>query len=131
MRRRHVVRDPDSRRSGALPSAAGIITRLAYAHAREAGIELDSLLKKAALTRRQIEDPAARLRVRDQINFLNLAATALQDDFLGFHLAQSADLREIGFLYYVLASSETMGEALQRAARYSSTVNEGIALKYI
>jgi len=31
----------------------------------------------------------------------------------------------IGLLYYVLASSETLGEALGRAARYSSIVNEG------
>ena len=37
----------------------------------------------------------------------------------------------MGWLYYVSASSETMGEALQRAARYSSIVNEGISLKYI
>jgi AraC-like DNA-binding protein len=125
------VRDVDAKRSGAFPSAAGVMTRLAYAHAKEAGIELEPLLKKAALTRHQIEDPAARLRVRDQISFLNLAADALQDDLFGFHLAQPADLREMGVLYYVAASSEMMGEALQRAARYSLTVNEGMPLKYI
>jgi AraC-like DNA-binding protein len=125
------VRDVEARHSGALPSAAGVIARLAYAHAKEAGIELEPLLKKAALTYHQIEDPAARLRVRDQVNFLNLAADALRDDLLGFHLAQPADLRAMGALYYVLASSETMGEALRRVARYSSVVNEGIALKYI
>ena len=125
------MRDVDARRSGALPSAAGVITRLAFAHAKEAGIQLEPLLKKAGLTHRQIEDSAARLRVRDQIKFLNLAADALQDDILGFHLSQPADLRKMGMLYYVLASSEMLSEALQRAARYSSTVNEGIALKYI
>ncbi len=78
----------------------------------------------------QIEDPGARLRVRDQINFLNLVAGDLRDEFLGFRLALKADLREIGWLYYVAASSGTMGEALQRAARYSSIVNEGISLHY-
>jgi AraC-like DNA-binding protein len=31
----------------------------------------------------------------------------------------------IGLLYYVFASSETLGEALGRVARYSSIVNEG------
>jgi AraC-like DNA-binding protein len=125
------VRDVEARRPGAHPSAAGVITRLAYAHAKEAGIELEPLLKKAGLTHHQIEDPGVRLRVRDQISFLNLAASALQDDFLGFHLSQPTDLREMGFLYYVLASSEMLSEALQRGARYSSTVNEGVALKYI
>ena len=61
---------------------------------------------------------------------LDLAAGALQDSLLGFHLAQPPDLRELGFLYYVMASSETLGEALQRGARYSSIANEGILLKY-
>ena len=37
----------------------------------------------------------------------------------------------MGWLYYVAASSEMMGDALKRGARYSSIVNEGIALKYI
>jgi AraC-like DNA-binding protein len=43
------------------------------------------------------------------------------------HLAQACDLREIGLLYYVLASSETLIDALQRAIRYSTIVNEGVA----
>jgi hypothetical protein len=49
-------------------------------------------------------------------------------EFLGFHLASDFDLREIGLLYYVLASSENLGESLQRAARFSAITNEGISL---
>jgi hypothetical protein len=45
-----------------------------------------------------------------QIKFVELVASALQDNLLGFHLAQNFDLREMGFLYYVPASSETLGE---------------------
>jgi len=67
--------------------------------------------------------------VRDQIKFLNLAAVALEDDLLGFHLGQTTDLRDLGLLYYVFASSELLIDALQRAERYSSIVNEGILLK--
>ena len=118
------------KRFGALPSAVGTITRLACAQATAAGIDVGPLLKKAGLTPRQIDDPAVRLNVRDQISFLNLTADALQDDFLGFHLAQPPDLREIGLLYYVSASSDTLAQALQQAARYSSIVNEGVCLKY-
>jgi AraC-like DNA-binding protein len=121
----------DSKRLGPIPSASGGITRLAYARATEAGVELESLLKKAGLTRQQIEDPGVRLRVRDQISFLNLVANAIKDDFLGLHLAQAIDLREIGFLYYVSASSELLSEALERTARYCSIVNEGLSLKCI
>jgi AraC-like DNA-binding protein len=69
--------------------------------------------------------------VRQQIQFLNLVANALHDEFLGFHLAQTADLRECGLLYYVAASSEYLGDALQRAARYGSIANEGLSVKYL
>ena len=34
-----------------------------------------------------------------------------------------------GLFYYVLASSDTLGEALQRGVRYSAIVNEGITLR--
>jgi hypothetical protein len=112
-------------------TATGGIARLACARLKEAGVALEPLLKKTGLTLRQIEDPEVRLRVKDQINLLNHAAGALRDNLLGFHLAQSRDLREFGLLYYVLASSESLSEALQRAAHYSSTANEGILLKYV
>jgi AraC-like DNA-binding protein len=89
------------------------------------------LLKKAGLTLHQIENPSVRLKVQEQISFLNFAADALQDDLLGFHLAQIPDLRELGLFYYVSASSEMLSMALQRAARYSSIINEGVAIKYV
>jgi AraC-like DNA-binding protein len=123
------VNDVDIKRLGALPTATGGIARLAYAYARRAGIELKPLLKKAGLTDQQIKDPGARLAVHQQIQFLNVGANALGDEFLGFHLAQSPDLRELGLLFYVAASSETLGDALQRTVRYSSIVNEGLSLK--
>ena len=60
-----------------------------------------------------------------------MAANALRDEFLGAHLAWDFDLREIGLYYYVMASSETLGDALRRMERYSTMGNEGIALKYL
>ena len=92
-----------------LPMASGGISRLAYTYASEKRIDVNSLLPKAGLTREQIDDPEARLNVTAQIRFLELAATALRDDFLGFHLARKFDLRTIGLFYYVLASSENSG----------------------
>ena len=103
--------DPETRRLGALPTATGVIARLAYARAREAGVELKPLLTKAGLTKRQMEDDGIRLEVRHQISFLNVVADAVEDAFLGFHLAQLPDLRELGVLYYIAASSDTLGDA--------------------
>jgi Arabinose-binding domain of AraC transcription regulator, N-term len=126
----NIVNDVDTKRLGTVPAAAGMIARLAYARARQAGIELDALLKKADLTEQQIADRGARFAVNRQIRLLNLAASALQDEFLGFHLAQQLpDLRELGMLYCVAASSDTLADTLRRTARYSSTVNEGLSIK--
>ena len=109
------------------PPWCAIMSRLAYEHARAAGIDLEVQLQEAGLTRAQIENQRAPIKVRDQIKFLNLVASAMDDDFIGFHLAQECDLREIGLLYYVLASSELLIDALQRAVRYSTIVNEGVS----
>ena len=113
------------------PRAVGEIARLAYSHSVSKGANADNLLRKAGLSHEQIDDPDALLEVRSQIRFLNLVAEALNDELLGFHLAQKFDLRTVGLLHYVLASSDTLDEAIKRAARYSSIVNEGIRLAYL
>jgi AraC-like DNA-binding protein len=125
------VHDIEPKRLSAIPTAIGTATRLAYERAHAVGIELEPLLKKAELNRQQVEDVDARLSVKCQIVFLNLAASALHDEYLGFHLGQVAELRRLGLLYYVAASSDTLGEALRRVVRYGSMTYEAVALKYL
>jgi len=113
-----------------VPSTVGGIARLACAVVKEAGIELAPLLSRAGLTIQQIDDDSARISVRSQIRLIELAAEAMQDELLGFHLASDFDLRKIGLLYYVLASSENLSDSMQRAARFSTIANEGISLRF-
>lgn len=116
----------------AIPTTAGILMRFAYERAQAAGIELEPLLTKAGLSKQQVEDIDARISVERQIRFLNLVASALQDEYLGFRLAQQLDdLRKLGLLYYVAASSETCGVALRRIARYVSITNESVSIRYL
>jgi AraC-like DNA-binding protein len=112
------------------PTASGALTRLAYRHALEGKLVVGALLRKARLTLLQIDNASLRLSVNSQINFLNLVAEGLGDGLFGFHLARNFDLREIGTLYYIMASSETLGDALQRVARYSRITNEAVHLRY-
>jgi AraC-like DNA-binding protein len=127
---------PSSKRSqkhpplAQFPTASGALTRLAYRHAVQGNLAADPLLKKAGLTLQQIDNTTLRLSVESQIKLLNLVAAGLGDELFGFHLAQDFDLREIGTLYYIMASSETLGDALQRASRYSRITNEAVHLKY-
>jgi AraC-like DNA-binding protein len=88
------------------------------------------ILSKAGLTPEEARDPSIRLEVLTQINLLELAAEAVQDEWLGFHLALSFDLREIGLVYYVMASSDRLADALRNAERYSKINNEGVRLRF-
>ena len=123
------MRKSDEFRFNAIPTATGGIARAAFARASEQ-LDVGPLLKRAGLTLQQIETPDARVGVRNQIRFLDLVAHQLSDEFLGFRLAQHFDLRELGLLYYVQASSETLGDALRRVARYCTIHNEGVNITY-
>src|SRR3954470_13536402 len=107
------------------PSAEGRITRLAAVHVK-ASCDVNSLLARAGLSPKDIDDPRARIGVQSQITFLELASKAIDDPLLGFHLAETFDPRELGLLYYVQASSGTLGEALGCMARYISVAHEGL-----
>lgn len=74
-------------------------------------------------------DSSARIKAQSQIRFLELAGHAVADDMLGFHIAQDFDLREVGLLYYVLASAASLSDALLNAERYSRIGNEGVVLR--
>jgi len=113
-----------------LPTVQGGLTRLAADRVRSAGIKLQPLLSRVGLTVDQIDEPDRRISASNQIAFLEAAAEALNDDLLGFSLAEEFDLRDLGLLYYVMASSDTLGDALKRAARYSRITNEAIVLQY-
>jgi AraC-like DNA-binding protein len=124
------MRDSGTKRLNTVPSTAGTIARLAYEYAAKKGADVHLLLRTAGLSLAQIDDSNARLDVRRQIKFLNLVSEALGDNLLGFHLSQNFDLRRMGLLYYVMSSSDTLGEAIRYAARYGSIVNEGIRLTH-
>jgi AraC-like DNA-binding protein len=110
--------------------AQGGLSRLAIARLKSAGVPVAPLLRRVELTPELIADPEGRLSVRSQIALLDEAAMALKDDCLGFTLAREFDPREIGLLYYVMASSQTLGDALKRVARYSKVTNEALVFGY-
>jgi hypothetical protein len=98
--------------------------------AQGGGVRLESLLARVGLTVDQIDNPEQRITARKQVAFLEAAAEALKDDFLGFSLAEEFNCRDTGLMYYVMASSDTLGDALKRASRYSRIDNEAIVIRY-
>jgi AraC-like DNA-binding protein len=107
------------------------MTRLAYEHAQKAGMPARSLARCSGLTPRAIQNASRRLNAYEQVAFLDSVAAAADDDAFGFHLAQHADIRAVGMFYYVLASSSRLIDVLQRIARYTTLVNEGVGQRCI
>jgi AraC-like DNA-binding protein len=113
-----------------IPMAQGGLSRIAIARLKRADVPVAPLLRRVGLTPESIADSEERLSVRSQITLLDEAAIALQDDSLGFTLARDFDPRALGLLYYVMASSQTLGDALKRVARYSQATNEALVIRY-
>src|SRR3954469_23215175 len=87
-----------------IASATGGIAPLACARLRELGKDVAAVLAEVGARPEQVNDDAIRLEVPRQIRILELTSEELKDGLLGFHLARNFDLREIGLVYYVIAS---------------------------
>lgn len=112
-----------------IPSATGGIARLACDRLRDAGVQPGPVILGAGLTTEDVQDNKRRLAASAQLRLLELAAQEVADDCFGFRLARDFELREIGLLYYVMASSERLADALHNAARYCAINNEGVRLR--
>jgi len=94
-------------------------------------IEAEPLLEKAELSRAQLTQDPGGVSVVCQHRFLELAASEVNDSILGLHVAAEMDLRDIGLLFYLSASSATVSEALDHLAQYAATMNEEIRLEIL
>jgi AraC-like DNA-binding protein len=87
------------------------------------------LLRRAGLTELELENSRRRVTAAAQGEFLEYAAEALNDTAFGLHLAEQANPREAGLLFYVVSAARDLGEALRLFARYCRIVNESVGLK--
>jgi AraC-like DNA-binding protein len=112
----------------AVPTANGLITRLAVADLQRHGIDPASLLSQAGLSSAALAN-RHRITATSQIDFLRLVSRALKDNWIGLTLAADFDLREWGMLYYAAASAHRLGDALQRLQRYVQIGNEAVTIR--
>jgi hypothetical protein len=107
-----------------LPSATGFAARQAIAILRRRDVPIASLLNRAGVSESDIDDPHRRIGAMAQGKLLEYAAETLKDSEFGLHLAQKANPREAGLLFYVASAADDIGDALALAARYCRIVNE-------
>jgi AraC-like DNA-binding protein len=114
-----------------LPSATGFAARQALAFLRMRGVPIASLLSRAGVSEGDLDNLEGRIAATAQGKLLEYAAETLKDTEFGLHLAQKANPREAGLLFYVASAAEDIGEALALAARYCRIVNEAVRPKLI
>ncbi len=113
-----------------MPTSTGLAVHLAVTHLKLRGIDPRPLLALSGISQATVAR-RERLKVRSVIDFLERASVAVDDDWLGLTLAADFDLRQIGMLYYVAASSRRFGDALQRLERYVRIVHEALVVRKI
>ncbi len=107
--------------------ASGLAARLAYAQLKRRQLDPVPLLEQSRISAGSLTDDA-RISVSSQIKFLELASETSKDEWIGLRIAESFDLRELGMLYYVAASSHHLGGALRRLERYVRVSNEALTM---
>ena len=109
-----------------LPTATGFAARQAIAALRKHDIEIAPLLRGAGLSEHDLDNRQRRVSAIAQVRLLECAAEALGDSAFGLHLAQQANLRQVGLLFYVTSAARTIGETLRLYERYCRIVNEAV-----
>jgi AraC-like DNA-binding protein len=113
----------------ALPTVTGFSVKCAVAALRKRNVAAGPLLHRAGLSERDLDNPKRRVSAAAQGEFLEYAAEALNDTAFGLHLAEAANPREAGLLYYVASAAGNLGEAVVLLARYFRIINESVRLK--
>jgi AraC-like DNA-binding protein len=114
-----------------LPSATGFAARQAIAILRRRDVPIAWLLNRTGVLESDIDDPQRRIGAMAQGKLLEYAAETLKDSEFGLHLAQKANPREVGLLFYVASAADDIGDALALAASYCRIVNEAVRPKLI
>jgi AraC-like DNA-binding protein len=114
-----------------LPSATGFAARQAIAVLRKHNVPVAPLLKRAGISEGDIDNRQRRISALAEGKLLEYAAEALGDNEFGLHLAEQANPREEGLLFYVASAAEHVGDALALTARYCRIGNEDVRLKLI
>ncbi len=113
------------------PTVTGFAINCAIAALRKRNIAAKPLLDRAGLSEYDFDDPEVRVPAANQGEFLEFAAEATGDPSFGLHLAEQANPRESGLLFYIASAAENLRETLPIFLRYSRLVNESLRLRLV
>ena len=115
----------------ALPTATGIGARLTIAVLKKHNVAPAPILGRAGLSEQDFDSRQRRISAASESKCLEYAAEAMDDSAFGLHLAEEANPRDAGMLFYIASAANNVGEALELFVRYSRIVNEAMRIKLI
>jgi len=100
------------------------VPQILLAWADDRGLDSQELARLAGIDRSELSDPDSRVPVNQIWNLWRVLIGETQDADLGLHIGSTIHIRDFGLVGYGVYYSMSMGEALDRLARYSRIVNE-------
>jgi hypothetical protein len=113
------------------PSIAATSTLAMVRTAEARGVEAKDLLEKAGLTRASVEDPDARLPAPTVLAIWNALRDRCADPTLQLVAPASLPFGAYRVIDYLVAASATVGDGVQRFARYFGLIAESVSLSIV
>lgn len=104
------------------------ITRAMVHYVSSRGVDREELCRLAEIPRSVLDNPEEKFSFRI-LNAAWMQAASLTDDpYIGLHVGEFLDLSALGVVGYLLQSSQTLGEAMETASRYTTLTGGAIDL---
>jgi AraC-like DNA-binding protein len=108
-----------------------LVLRPLLSQARRTGVDVGGLLHELRIPPAELDDPDMRIPLPTLERAWAKITAATADDAIGLHVAQHTEDGAFEVLDYAVSFSSTVGDALDRVARYYRLVSDDIAIRVL
>jgi len=112
-------------------SVLGWVVPLLAAYVTEQGHDSRPILQLNGIRGRDLKDPDVRVPESASREAWRLALTLTKDEALGLHIAQWLPRGALDLVEYAFRTSATLGDGLERLARYGRLINDRLAVHVV
>ena len=105
---------------------SGTLVRLAYQGLRNLGVDADEVLKRAKLPPESLYEANLRTAFSAQPLFWQAAVELSGDPAIGLHLGEHSPVYRGQILEYLMLSSDTFGDGIQRITKYQRLISDAL-----
>lgn len=118
----------DQREAGAGPYTTSLGTEVAIDIVQQGGKDAEPLLEAAGLDPLGRYGPGVKVKAQAQALFFELAAEALDHEYLGIEVARRSKFIELGPLIYLAQSAPTLVEAIASLSKHLTLLSDSDVL---